>query len=174
MRKWQTITVTALATMAISTTGFAVYNATQPTHYQGETFVNEKKPSHSHNSSASSTTQSTNDSSSSTTTTTNDTSVNTSASQPASVAQEPSTKTYYEELTFRQGSVDEMLDAYGTLRPSTYVYCVQTGETTQNMPVDYAQQFIAWLYTITEGKHNMDHSLQSNYAYWLQNVKGQQ
>ena len=175
MKKWQTITATALLSASLAGIGVNTYHAIQPTHYQGETFVNEKKQSHTHHSSSTSTAQSTSDSTEQTTTTDYDSSVNTSASQPASVApQEPSNQVTYEGLTFSKGSNDEAPNAYGTMVPVTYVYCQQTGDMTQNIPLDDAQPFMAWLYSITEGQHYMKNSMQSNYEYWVKYVKGQQ
>ena len=174
MKKWQLCTATALLSASLAGIGVNTYHAIQPTHYQGETFVNEKKPSHSHHSSASTTQQSTSDSSSATTNSDNNTSVNTTTSQPASVEQQPSNQVTYEGLTFSKGSNDEAPNAYGTMVPVTYVYCQQTHDMTQNIPLDDAQPFMAWLYSITEGQHYMKNSMQSNYEYWVKYVKGQQ
>lgn len=174
MRKWQTIAVTALSTLTLSTAGFVTYNAMQPTHYEGATFTNEKQEqSTSHSSSATSTSSSSDNQSSPSSTDT--ASTNPTYSEPASVApQEPSTKTYYEGLTFRTGSIDMMTAEDGTKKEMTYIYCNQTGDMTKNIPYEDAQPFMAWLYAITEGKHYMNNTMDSNYHYWLENVKGQQ
>lgn len=178
MKKWQTLTATALLSASLASIGVNTYHAIQPTHYQGETFVNEKKQSHSSNSSSTSTQQSTSDSSSTAATTNNNTSVDTSASQPASVAQEqePSNNVSYEGLTFRLIQSWEngnyVYDGQGN--PVYTVYCDQSNDQVKNIPLSDAQPFMAWLYSITEGKHYMKNSMSDNYHYWVTNVKGQQ
>lgn len=163
MRKWQTIAVTALSTLALSGVGFSTYQAAQPAQYKGETFINEKKSSHSHNSSSTSTSQSTSDSSSSPAVTDNDTSVNTTPSQPASVAE--NNEANHEQRTFSIASIDE-IDG----QEMTYVVFLPTGECSDNMPVAEALAFCKYMNNIAGGKDHLDHSLQDNYNYW----RGQQ
>lgn len=163
MKKWQTITATALLSASLAGIGTNFYHAMQPTHYQGETFVNEKKSSDSHSSSSTSTSQSTSDSSSSTATTDYDTSVNNSASQPASVAE--ANEANHEQRTFSIASIDE-IDG----QEMTYVVFLPTGECTGNMPVAEALAFCKYMNNIAGGEDHLNHSLQDNYNYW----KGQQ
>ena len=193
MKKWQLCTATALLSASLATIGVNTYHAIQPTHYQGETFDNEKKPSHTHNSSASSTSQPASDSTEQTTTTNNDTSVNTSASQPTSVEnQEWADKVVIHDHSPQLGgTVDpNNPNAYWNNQPTFYAYFhhddangepngfrvmfAPQHEEVKCKDAKDAELFAKWMESIAHGKDHLNHSLQSNYAYWLQNVKGQQ
>lgn len=175
MRKWQTIAVTALSTMALSGAGFTAYQMNQPTHYEGVTFTNEKESStHSTSNSMASSTTDNGKSSAIVTDSSSDTSApaqsNSVAQAPVQTAPTtPAPSATYDELTFTNGSCDNVNGV-----DVTYVYCEQSHDMTDNIPLEDAQPFIAWLYSVTEGEHYMTNSIQSNYNYWVQNVKGQQ
>lgn len=188
MKKWQTITATALLSASLAGIGTNFYHTMQPTHYQGETFVNEKKSSNSHNSSSTSTSQSTSDSSSSTATTTNDTSVNTSVTQPSSVEQpivvtgEP-TKPLQMGGTFKPDEITGLtFSVYDSgIAESTIgeievgcVVCNELIQKTKYIPIEDCEPFADWMRSIASNKTSLNNSMDSNYNYWVTNVKGQQ
>lgn len=188
MKKWQTITATALLSASLAGIGTNFYHAMQPTHYQGETFVNEKKSSHSHSSSSTSTTQSTSDSSSSTASTDYDTSVNTAPSQPASVEQpivvtgEPTKPLQMggtikpDEITGLTFSVYDCGIAESTIGEIEVgcVVCNELIQKTKVMPIEDCEPFADWMRGIAGDKTSLNNSMDSNYNYWVQYVKGQQ
>lgn len=169
MRKWQTIAVTALSTLALSGAGFTAYQMNQPSHYQGETFTNEKQ-STTHSTSNNMASSTTNNESSSATIT--DSSSDTSVpAQSSSVDEEQG-----EPLTF---TANEAKNAMGTIvtdengKQMWLVSCKETGDHV-TVKAEEVQAFCCWLTDITKGKTTMNNSMNSNYNYWLQNVKGQQ
>ncbi len=173
MRKWQTITITALSTLTLSTAGFVTYNAMQPTYHAGQVFNNESSVStstsvsQSQSASSSSSVFSTESSSSTATTETVET---------------PSTTTSSSEvLTQRGGTLSpeefkQQVTFYkcGAADPA-YLNVVHqpTGELICLPKVD-AVPFCDWMNSIAHGKQTLEHSMQDNYDYWKQNVKGQQ
>ncbi len=108
MKTWKTITITALTTLALTTGGLFIYTSNQPSHYNGDTFKNEKVTSSSSKTSTSKTKES---SSTSTSTTQESTSTSTAQeSTPAeavepqqeTVSSEPTDSTYVTDVDFRQ------------------------------------------------------------------------
>lgn len=169
MRKWQTIAVTALSTLALSGAGFTAYQMNQPSHYEGATFTNEKQ-STTHSTSNNMASSTTNNESSSATIT--DSSSDTSVpAQSSSVDEEqgvPLTFTAYEAKN-AMGTI--VTDENG--KQMWLVSCQETGDHVA-VKAEEVQPFCCWLTDVTEGKTTMNNSMNSNYNYWVQNVKGQQ
>lgn len=169
MRKWQTIAVTALSTLALSGAGFTAYQMNQPSHYEGATFTNEKQStSHSSSSNMASSTSNNESSPATVTVSSSDT---TSSTQSSSVTEEQ-----HQPLTF---TAHEAKNAMGTIvndengKQMWLVSCEETGDHV-TVKAEEVQAFCCWLTDVTEGKTTMNNSMQSNYNYWVQNVKGQQ
>ena len=110
MKTWKTITITALTTLALTTGGLFIYTSNQPSHYNGDTFKNEKVTSSSSKTSTSKTKES---SSTSTSTTQESTSTSTSTTQeftPVEAVEpqqettpsESTDSTYVTDVDFRQ------------------------------------------------------------------------
>lgn len=188
MRKWQTIAVTALSTLALSGAGFTAYQLSQPTHYEGTTFTNEKhSTTHSTNSHMASSTTNNEQSSATVTDSSSDTTV---PEQSTSVTEKSS-------QVFVTGRPSQPAQLGGTVDPNPtkltfYAYPGGTAETTQGrmevglvvcgelqqgtiyIPMTDCYAFRDWMTSITQGKTSLDHSLQENLDYWYANVKGQQ
>lgn len=110
MKTWKTITITALTTLALTTGGLFIYTSNQPSHYNGDTFKNEKVASSSSKTSTSKTKES---SSTSTSTTQESTSTSTSTAQESTPVEtveaqqetapsESTDSTYVTDVDFRQ------------------------------------------------------------------------
>lgn len=172
MRKWQTIAVTALSTLALSGAGFTAYQMNQPTHYEGATFTNVKQSTNiSSNTDSNSTSSSTE--SQSTMGSSNDTNTSNEQSQSVTATEQNTTEnpTFYAYLYQPNGSAG--------VDPSNYtyefraVYTVTGEEVSCGQDSRDAELFCKWMNSIAHGKGHLDNSLQSNYNYWVQNVKGQ-
>lgn len=187
MRKWQTIAVTALSTLALSTAGFATYQASQPAQYKGETFVNEKHTTtrSTNNNMASSSSSTSNSSSSTTASSTDSTTLPTQSSsveQPIIVTGEPTKPLQMggtvklDEITGLTFSVYDCGIAESTIGRIEVgcVVCNELIEKTKVMPIEDCEPFAQWMRDIAGDKTNLTNSMDSNYNYWLQNVKGQQ
>lgn len=188
MRKWQTITVTALSTLALGTAGFATYQASQPSHYEGATFTNEKTHTTTHSNSNHMASSSSNTSESSSSTATSDASDTTVPAQSSSV----------EQPTIVTGEPTKPLQMGGVVKPdeitgltfSVYdcgiaestvgrievgcVVCNELIQPTKVIPIEDCEPFAQWMRDIAGDKTNLTNSMDSNYNYWVQNVKGQQ
>lgn len=171
MKTWKTIAVTALSTLALSGAGFTAYQASQPTHYEGTTFVNEKHTtSHSTDSNMATSSSSTSHSSSSTTASSTDS--NSIPAQSSSVEeqeQEQLPSAGHEARTFVTASHDLMNG-----QDMTYVVFLPTGECSKLIPAEDALTFCKYMNNIAGGQTTLNHSLDENYNYWKTNVKGQQ
>lgn len=173
MRKWQTIAVTALSTLTLSGAGFTAYQMSQPAQYKGVTFTNEKQSTNissdtNRNSTSSSTeSQSTLDSS-------NDTNTSNEPSQSVTATEQTTNEnpTFYAYLYEPNGSAG--VDPSKCTYEFRAVYTVTGEEVSCGQDSRDAELFCKWMESIAHGKDHLDNSLQSNYNYWVQNVKGQQ
>lgn len=187
MRKWQTIAVTALSTLALSGAGFTAYQMNQPSHYEGAIFTNEKHTtSHSSNNNMASSSSSTSEPSS--TTTTSDASDSTvpaqspSVEQPIIVTGEPTKSLQMggtvkpDEITGLTFSVYDCGIAESTIGRIEVgcVVCNELIQKTKVIPIEDCEPFAKWMRSIASDKTNLNNSMDSNYNYWVQNVKGQQ
>lgn len=196
MKKWQTLTATALLSASLAAIGVNTYHAIQPTHYQGETFVNEKKQSTKNDTRESTSVSSSSSSTASQSTETSDNNSNSNAtnSQPASVKDD-----YTPNHPVVTGEPSRPAQLGGTIQPESertqltfYAYPCGSAETTQGrmevgivtcgelqqatnyIPMKDCYAFRDWMTSVTQGKVTLDHSLQENLDYWYANVKGQQ
>lgn len=192
MRKWQTITITALSTLTLSTAGFVTYNAMQPTYHASQVFNNESSVSTSTSVSQS---QSASEQSSApssaetvdteetvdTTTTTIETYRNAyghemtvgDTNDPTGMAKDLPGSTPAEQPTFALANGGYAETAEGKVEVCIAVHR-PSRTATKLIPTKDAEPFIAWMESIAYGKQTLDHSLHENYNYWKQNVKGQQ
>lgn len=178
MRKFQTIAVTALSTLALSGAGFTAYQMSQPTHYEGATFTNEKNSTtHSNSNNMASSNTNISKSYANITDSSSDTTVPTQSSSVTE--QEPTTEQntnenpkFYAYLYVPNGTAGvESSNNYYEFRA---VYTVTGEEVSCGQDSKDAELFCKWMESIAYGKDHLDNSLQSNYNYWKENVKGQQ
>ena len=186
MKTWQTVTVTALATLGLAGAGVFVYTSNQPAHYEGTTF----KSSTSSSSSSSSSSLSTEESSSSYT---EESSTNTVVVEKETKPLEKYTSTtavytnngyfdYSDNLITRQGFYILYYGKNGDYTKNYYTVIQLTAEN-QNIDSVYvygndnsdawvnASDFVKWLrQQAPDG--TTQNGLQANYNYWLKNVKG--
>lgn len=186
MRKWQTIAVTALSTLALSGAGFTAYQMNQPTHYEGTTFTNEKhSTTHSTNNNMASSTSDTRESSATVTDSSSDTTVpaqSASVEQPITVTGEATKPIQMggtvkpDEITGLTFSVYDCGTAESTIGRIEVgvVVCNELIQPTKVIPIEDCEPFAQWMRTIASDKTNLTNSMDSNYNYWVQNVKGQQ
>lgn len=179
MKKWKTIGVTALSTLALSIGGFTTYQYLQPTHYQGKVFNNEKIKQTSDDSFSSEQQQSKQSGTSTTSAEIFQSQVDTSI-----------VPEYYKSMQW-----DEFLNTYqpqlgGTYMPTVItlplhnVYAIINTknptdaiivETTDNYTIAHirmqeAVEFANWVNSIARDKP-LQNSLQSNLQYYFKNVK---
>lgn len=186
MRKWQTIAVTALSTLALSGAGFATYQASQPAQYKGATFTNEKhSTTHSTNSNMASSTTNNEQSPATVTDSSSDTTVpaqSASVEQSITVTGEPTKPLQMggvikpDEITGLTFSVYDCGTAESTIGKIEVgvVVCNELIQPTKVIPIEDCEPFAQWMRTIASDKTNLTNSMDSNYNYWVQNVKGQQ
>lgn len=187
MKKWQTIGVTALSTLALSIGGFTTYQYLQPTHYQGEVFNNEKtkqtineKTKQTSNDSFSSEQQQSKQSSTSTT----------SAEQFQSRVDTSAVPEYYKVMNQQEFSSTYHPQLGGTNMSTVIAIPVYNGyaivntinpidaiivETTDNYTIAHlrmqeAKDFANWVNSIAQYKP-LQHSLYDNLQYYFNNVK---
>lgn len=179
MKKWQTIGVTALSTLALSIGGFKTYQYLQPTNYQGEVFNNEKTKQTSDDSFSSEQQQS---KQSSTTTT--------STEQIQSQVETSVVPEYYKSMQWDEFSNTYHPQLGGTYMPTVITlplynnYCIINTknptdaivvETTDNYTIAHermqeAKDFANWVNSIAQDKP-LQNPLQSNLQYYFNNVK---
>ena len=99
MKTWKTITITALTTLALTTVGLFIYTSNQPSHYNGDTFKNEKVTS---SSSKTSTIKTKESSSTSASVTQESTAVEAVEPQQETTPSESTDSTYVTDVDFRQ------------------------------------------------------------------------
>lgn len=159
----------------------------QPVHYEGATFTNEKHTtSHSSNNNMASSSSSTSNSSSSTTTSSTDSTTlpaqSPSVEQPIIVTGEPTKPLQMggtvkpDEITGLTFSVYDCGIAESTIGRIEVgcVVCNELIQKTKVIPIEDCEPFAKWMRSIASDKTNLNNSMDSNYNYWVQNVKGQQ
>lgn len=154
MKKWQTIGVTALSTLALSIGGFTTYQYLQPTHYQGDIFNNEK------------TTQST-------TNTIQESSTTTTTSPSSNVEQQPQQSigtTPALQPTFGIKPIGMCNNVYGTLIETFTVIHHPSGDRVYKaMSEEQANAFCSYMEHIAHGKEKLDYTMEQNFEEWLTN-----
>lgn len=180
MKKWQTIGVTALSTLALSIGGFTTYQYLQPSHYQGEVFNNEKTKQTSDNSFSSEQQQQSKQSSTSTTSS----ELFQSRVDTAIVPQ------YYKPMPWDEFSNTYNPQLGGTYMPTVIAipchgkYAIINTknptdaivvETTDNYTIAHermqeAKDFANWVNSIAQDKP-LQHNLYDNLQYYFNNVK---
>lgn len=181
MKKWKTIGVTALSTLAISIGGFTTYQYLQPTHYQGGAFKNEKTKQTSNDSFSSEQQQQQSKQSSTS---------STSAEQFQSQVDTSIVPQYYKPMQWDEFSNTYHPQLGGTYMPTVITlplhnnYCIINTknptdaivvETTNNYTIAHqrmqeAKDFANWVNSIAQDKP-LQHSLYDNLQYYFTNVK---
>ncbi len=179
MKKWKTIGVTALSTLALSIGGFTTYQYLQPTHNQGEVFKNEKTKQTSDDSFSSEQQQSKQSSTSTT-----------SAEQFQSHVDTSIVPQYYKPMPWDEFSNTYHPQLGGTYMPTVITlpihnnYCIINTKnptdaivvgTTDNYTIAHlrmqeADDFANWVNSIAQDKP-LQNSLQSNLQYYFTNIK---
>lgn len=187
MRKWQTIAVTALSTLALSGAGFTAYQVSQPAQYKGATFTNEKQSTNissdfnSNSTSSSTQSQSTMGSSNDTNTSNEPSQSVTETEQPLVIYENTAERppqlggcgiTKDVPLTFSVYTCG-MADTNKGRMEVGIVLCNELIQPTKMIPIDDCEPFAQWMRTIASDKTDLNNSMDSNYNYWVQNVKGQ-
>lgn len=163
MKTWKTIALSVITTSALVTGGALTYSHLQPTHYEGNTFTNEKT--------ISSTTSSTSSSSSNSSTSIKDTNTNTNSVYTESNSSE--------QLEQRGGTCMGQTTGDRAFQPTYQVECVSpkndlytvvhipTGDKCKAITYEQAKSFCAYMEQIAYGKMTLSYTMDENYNTWL-------
>lgn len=176
MKKWKTITTTALITSAVTIGGVCIYTSQQPAHYEGNAFSTSS--SSSSFSSSSSSTESTDEVTEETTNTEQSTvEYNTLYLNNGPMAWAEISRTGFYVVTPMQatpnidvveittdGDILDNVTVHGEGDPSDH------SELNCDSALANAEEFCKWLRQEAPSGHTTN-GLQSNYNYWVKNCK---
>lgn len=157
MKAWKTIAITVITTSVLVTAGGLTYSYLQPSHYNGDTFKNEKT--------ISSTTSSTSVSSINTSTSTSDStthtdSVYTESSHTEQVEENIGSRAF--QPTFRVECVSSSYDLYT-------VEHIPTGDKCKAITYEEAEAFCQYMEQIAYGKTTLQYTMDENYNTFKSN-----
>lgn len=158
MKTWKTIALTVMTTSALVTGGALTYSHLQPSHYQGDTFTNEKT-------SISTTTpptsySSSNESIETSNSTTNTNPIHTESNSSEQVEQNTGDRAF--QPTFKVECVSPKNDLYT-------VEHIPTGDKCKAISYEQAESFCTYMEQIANGKTTLSYTMDENYNTYLTN-----
>lgn len=157
MKTWKTIALTIITTSSLATAGALTYSYLQTSHYNGDTFKNEKTIS----STTSSASVSSSNSSTSTSDSTTDTnSVYTEPSHTEQVEQNIGSRAF--QPTFRVECVSPKNELYT-------VEHIPSGDKTKPITYEEAEAFCQYMEQIAYGKTTLQYTMDENYNTFKSN-----
>lgn len=178
MKKWKTVTITALSTLSLSVAGFGTYTYMQPNHYQGETFNNETTTTTTSNETTkTSSSYETTTSSSSNETTNNYEQYNTMYLNNGPMGWKGINRTGFYVVTPIQqtNNIDVVeITTEGEILDKVTIHgdgdINDNSELNSTSAVKNAEEFTIWLREQAPSGHTKS-GLKSNYDYWNTNCK---